>query len=67
LINKISKDKKENVFADFTLDLNIWCDSESFASSTDIYRELKNKYAGKGRLIKEVISRKLILLQVVNE
>ena len=67
VVDEISKAKKENVFADFTLDLNIWCDGEKFNSSTNIYRAMRKKYEGKGRLKKEVITRKLILLQVTYE
>ncbi len=64
LIDQMVKDKKENIFADYTLDLNIWCDPKQYQSSTDIYRALRKKYDGKGRLRREMITRKLILLQV---
>jgi len=67
IVDEIAKSKKENVFADYTLDLNIWCPSEDYAGSTDIYRAMRKKYEGMGRLKREVITRKLILLQVVSE
>jgi len=67
LIDKIAKDKKENIFADYTLDMNIWCDNDQYSSSTDIYREIRKNYEGQGVLKREILSRKLILLQVVYE
>lgn len=67
LVDVFAKDKKENIFADYTLDMNIWCENDKISSSTDIYREMRKKYEGKGKLKREVISRKLILLQVVYE
>ncbi len=67
LIDKITTEKKENIFADYTLDLNIWCDREKYSASSGIYRELRKKYTGKGTLRREVITRKMILLKIVNE
>jgi len=67
LVNEITLDKKENVFADYTLDLNIWCDREKYSASSDIYRDLRKKYTGKGSLRREVITRKMILLKIVSD
>jgi hypothetical protein len=66
-VDAIAKDKKENVFADYTLDLNIWCDPQAYGSSTDIYRAMRKEYAGRGQLRREVLTRKLILLKITNE
>ncbi|MBN2280187.1 MAG: hypothetical protein JXQ65_06380 [Candidatus Marinimicrobia bacterium] len=67
VLDEIAKSKKENIFADYTLDLNIWCAGDDYPGSTDIYRAMRKKYEGQGSLKREVITRKLILLQVVNE
>ena len=67
LITNTSSVTKENIFSDFTLDMNVWCDAKKVKSSTDLYRKLKQNYDGNGNLKKEIISKKLILLQINNE
>ncbi|MDD5764828.1 MAG: DUF6175 family protein [Candidatus Marinimicrobia bacterium] len=67
LLKQVSKTYKENVVADYTYDVQIWCDAAQYKSSSDIYRFLKQNYKGGGELTKVSVSRKLILLNVADE
>ncbi|MFA4907616.1 MAG: DUF6175 family protein [archaeon] len=67
LLKQVSKTYKENVVADYTYDVQIWCDAAQYKSSSDIYRFLKQNYKGAGALTKVSVSRKLILLNVADE
>ncbi len=67
MIKEVSKSYKENVVADYTYDVQLWCDPAIYRSSTDLYRFFKKNYRGDGLLKKTSISRKLILLNVVEE
>ncbi|MFA4839772.1 MAG: DUF6175 family protein [Candidatus Neomarinimicrobiota bacterium] len=67
LLKQVSKTYKENVVADYTYDVQIWCDATRYKSSSDIYRFLKQNYKGAGALTKVSVSRKLILLNVADE
>ncbi|MDP8218471.1 MAG: DUF6175 family protein [Candidatus Theseobacter exili] len=66
-VKEVSKTYKENVVADYTYDVQLWCNPEQYKSSTDIYRYLKKNYKGNGEIKKVSISRKLILLNIVEE
>ncbi len=67
VVKEVTKTYKENVVADYTYDVQLWCNPEQYKSSTDIYRYLKKNYNGNGEVKKVSISRKLILLNIVEE
>ncbi len=67
LVKEFTINFKENVVSDYTYDLQIWVDSEKYRSSTDIYRFCKKNYKGYGKIKRVSISRKLILLDIVEE
>ncbi len=67
LVKEFTINYKENVVSDYTYDLQIWVDSEKYRSSTDIYRFCKKNYKGYGKIKRVSISRKLILLDIVEE
>lgn len=67
ILQKITKDYKENVISEKTLDYLIWCDPEKYGRSSNVYRTLKEEYqndALPGELDREAINRKLLLLTV---
>ena len=67
LLKKASKRIKENVMADYSYDVLIWCDPALYQSSSDLYRFFKQNYKGQGRLERVSLNRKLILLNIVEE
>lgn len=67
LLKKVSKTYKENVVADYTYDVLIWCDGDQYKSSSEIYRFLKQNYKGIGAINKVSVSRRLILLNISEE
>jgi len=64
VVRAMAKHYKENVVADYTYDVLVWCDSEQYKTATDLYRYLKRNYKGMGNIEKVSLSRKLILLNV---
>ncbi|MFH1214799.1 MAG: DUF6175 family protein [Candidatus Neomarinimicrobiota bacterium] len=66
-VKKVSKTFKENVVADYTYDVLLWCDPAVYRSSSDLYRFFKQNYKGPGVLTKVSLSRKLILLNIAEE
>ncbi len=67
ILKKITKDYKENVISEKTLDYLIWCDPSDYRRSSDVYRSIKENYqndALPGDLDREAINRKLLLLSI---
>lgn len=65
LVKEMAKSFKENILADYTYDLIVWCDHNKFSSSTDIYKYIKDNYSGTGEIKRVSISRKLILINII--
>ena len=67
LVKRASKTIKENVIADYTYDVQLWCDPGLYQSSTDLYRFFKKNYEGSGEMGRVSVSRRLILLNVTED
>jgi hypothetical protein len=67
VIKKSARTFKENVVADYTYDVLLWCDPAAYQSSSDLYRFFKQSYTGAGVLSRVSLSRKLILLNIAEE
>jgi hypothetical protein len=66
-VDEISKNAKENIVTDQTLDYIIWCDPAKFSRSSNVYRSLKKAFEDQGldATIKRVnINRKLLTLSI---
>jgi len=66
-VKKIAQTYKENIVADFTYDVLLWCDPAIYQSSSDLYRFFKQNYKGRGVLKRVSLNRKLILLNIAEE
>ena len=66
-IEEMSKQSKENIVTDQTVDYLIWCDPEKYDKSSKVYRYVKKffkKEETEGTLRKVNVNRKMILLKV---
>ncbi len=62
-----SKQTKEILLTDYTLDYLIWVDHEAYGKSSDIYRDLRktiNRALPDGKVRRVTMNRKLIVLKV---
>ncbi len=67
VVRAMASHYKENVVADYTYDVLVWCDGEQYQTATDLYRFFKRNYKGMGTIEKVSLSRKLILLNVTGQ
>jgi hypothetical protein len=65
-IKQNTKTSKENVATDQTFDYLVWVDSKNISDSRELYAALKQDYSGNGQLRSVNITRKLILLKVMD-
>ncbi|MCK9560073.1 MAG: DUF6175 family protein [Candidatus Marinimicrobia bacterium] len=66
-VKKVAKTYRENVVADYTYDVLLWCDPAIHQSSSDLYRFFRQSYKDRGVLSRVSLNRKLILLNIVEE
>jgi len=64
LFQNISSQKKEVEFGDYTYDVRLWVDHEKVASTSSLYRKIKQQYDGEGQIKRVSLNGKLILLKV---
>lgn len=67
ILQQITKDYKENIISEKTLDYLIWCDPSAYRRSSNVYRSIKEGYQNEalpGELDRETINRKLLLLSI---
>jgi len=66
-VKTVASSLKENTVADYTYDITIWVNPAQYPAATNIYRAIKKAYVGDGLVKRVSVSRKLILLSVVDE
>ncbi len=69
-VEKISKNYKENIVTNQTLDYLLWCDHDKYDKSSKVYRYIKKAFtdAELGASLRSInINRKMILLKIESE
>ena len=66
-IEDMTKNSKENIVTNQTVDYLIWCDPEEYDKSSKVYRAVKKSFSDEGTdgtLRKVTVNRKMILLKI---
>jgi len=67
LAKKVALNVRENNLSDYTYDALLRCDPARFTSSSDLYRQLRQAYKGRGRVERIALSRKLVLIHITED